>query len=76
MIIKKITPVGTSLGLTLPKKELDRLGIAKGSRIGVVVNHDGTFTLTPLGRDPQPQEVAAFALDVASERRRLLDLLD
>lgn len=76
MVIKKITPVGTSLGLTLPKKELDRLGIAKGTRIGVHVNHDGSFTLTPLAREAKPQEVAAFALDVTSRHRRLLDLLD
>ncbi len=54
----KVTAIGNSLGLVLPKEVLARLNVEKGDELYLVEGPDG-FVLTPYQQDFEEQVEAA-----------------
>jgi putative addiction module antidote len=69
MIKLKITTIGSSAGIILPKEALARLKIAKGDSVFLTESPDG-FRITPY--DPDFEEDMALARQVMRKRRDLL----
>jgi putative addiction module antidote len=63
MITLKLTQVGNSTGLVLPKELLAKLGLAKGDKVFVTESQEG-LVLSPY--DPK----MARALEIAEEGER------
>jgi len=68
----KVTQVGSSLGVVLPKQILDRLKVGKGDHLHVVETPTG-IVLTPL--DPEMQEQLKAMDEVIVEYRETLEAL-
>ena len=68
----KVTQVGSSLGVVLPKYLLERLKVAKGDHLHVVETPTGII-LTPL--DPEVQEQLRAMDEVIVEYRETLEAL-
>jgi len=68
----KVTQVGSSLGVVLPKQILDRLKVGKGDRLHVVETPTG-IVLTPL--DPEMQEQLKAMDEIIVEYRETLEAL-
>lgn len=68
----KVTQVGSSLGVVLPKQILERLKVGKGDRLHVVETSAGII-LTPL--DPEMQEQLKAMDEVIVEYRETLEAL-
>jgi len=68
----KVTQVGSSLGVALPKQILERLKVGKGDHLHVVETPTGII-LTPL--DPEMQEQLKAMDEVIVEYRETLDAL-
>lgn len=66
----KITTVGNSLGITLPKDLLERLRVQKGDYLHVVEAANGSITLSPY--DPEFARQMEVAEDVMRRRRSVL----
>lgn len=47
MITVKVTTVGSSTGIVLPKEALARLNVAKGDKLFLTETPDGSYRLTP-----------------------------
>jgi putative addiction module antidote len=65
----KVTTVGSSAGIVLPKEALARLRVAKGDSVFLTEAPDG-FRITPY--DPGFEEDMALAREVMRRRRDLL----
>jgi putative addiction module antidote len=65
----KITKVGNSSGLLLPKEALSRLRVERGDTIYLTETPDG-FRLTP--HDPEFERQVAAMRRVAKRRRKVL----
>lgn len=65
----KITQIGNSLGVILPKELLSRLKVEKGDSLHVLETKDGV-ELTPF--DPEFADQMAQAVDVMREDRDIL----
>jgi len=68
----KVTQVGSSLGVVLPKYVLERLKVGKGDQLHVVETPTGII-LTPL--DPKVQEQLRAMDEVFGEYRETLEAL-
>jgi putative addiction module antidote len=62
MLKVKITPVGNSMGILLPKEALSKLNVAKGDTLYLVEGPDGGYTITPYEQDFEEQMDAADSL--------------
>lgn len=58
MLKIKVTAIGNSMGVLLPKEVLAKLKVGKGDTLYLVENDEG-FTLTPYQRDFEAQMQAA-----------------
>lgn len=58
MLKVKVTPIGNSMGILLPKEALSKMKAAKGDTLYLVENPDG-YTLTPYQQDFDEQMKAA-----------------
>lgn len=58
MLKVKVTQVGNSMGILLPKEALNRLNSAKGDTLYLVEGPEG-YTLTPYSQDFDEQMTAA-----------------
>ncbi|MBP6734961.1 MAG: AbrB/MazE/SpoVT family DNA-binding domain-containing protein [Chromatiaceae bacterium] len=58
MLKIKVTAIGNSMGVLLPKEALAKLKVGKGDTLYLVENDEG-FTLTPYQRDFEAQMQAA-----------------
>ena len=58
MLKVKVTAIGNSVGILLPKEALNKLRAAKGDTLYLVENTDG-FTISPYQKDFGPQMEAA-----------------
>ena len=65
----KITTIGSSAGIVLPKEALARLKVAKGESVFLTESPDG-FRITPY--DPEFEEQMALARKFMKERRNVL----
>ena len=65
----KVTTVGSSAGIVLPKEVLTKLKVVKGDSIFLIESPDG-FRITPY--DPEFEEEMALARQVMRKRRNLL----
>jgi putative addiction module antidote len=68
----KVTQIGNSLGVILPKELLERLGIEKGDRL-TVVEQSNAVTLTPF--DPEFAETMEIAREGMRKYRNALNEL-
>ena len=69
MVKLKVTTVGSSAGIVLPKEVLARLRIAKGDTVFLTESPDG-FRITSY--DPEFEEDMILARKVMRKRRNLL----
>lgn len=58
MLKVKVTAVGNSMGILLPKEALNKMKVGKGDTLYLVENAEG-FTLTPYEQDFESQMEAA-----------------
>lgn len=65
----KITPIGNSLGVILPKEALAKLNVASGNSVFITETPDG-FRITPYDPEFEAQMKAAKA--VMKKRRNAL----
>jgi putative addiction module antidote len=65
----KVTTVGSSVGVVLPKEVLARLKVSKGDSLFLTESPDG-FRITPY--DPAFEEDMTLARQVMRKRRNLL----
>ncbi len=68
----KITQIGNSMGIILPKEILSNLNLDKGDSLHVVKTPDG-FLLTPY--DPSVQEQIDIGLEFMKEYRTTFKIL-
>lgn len=69
MVKLKVTTVGSSAGIVLPKEVLARLRVAKGDSVFLTESPDG-FRITSY--DPEFEEDMVLARKVMRKRRNLL----
>ena len=65
----KVTQVGNSLGVVLPKEVVDRLGIARGHHLALSVTANG-IELSPF--DPEFEEQMRVAEEIMDQYRDTL----
>jgi putative addiction module antidote len=66
----KITTVGSSAGIILPKEAMARLKVKKGDTLYLTESPDGGFRLTPY--DPEFERQMSLAEDIMHEDREVL----
>ena len=69
MVKLKLTTIGSSTGVVLPKEVLTRLRIAKGDTVFLTESQDG-YRITPY--DPDFERQMELARRVMRERRNVL----
>ena len=69
MLKLKLTTIGSSVGVILPKEALARLRVEKGDSIFLTEEQDG-FRITPF--DPEFEKTMASARTVMKRRRNAL----
>jgi len=69
MVQLKVTQVGNSIGLVLPKEALSRLKVAKGDTVYLVETQDG-YTMTAF--DPEFAEEMELAEETSRKYRNAL----
>ncbi|HUB52684.1 MAG TPA: AbrB/MazE/SpoVT family DNA-binding domain-containing protein [Terracidiphilus sp.] len=69
MVKVKVTTIGSSAGIVLPKEVLTRLRVSKGDSLFLTESSDG-FRITPY--DPEFEEDMVLARQVMHKRRNLL----
>jgi putative addiction module antidote len=72
MTVLKLTAVGTSTGVVIPKEMLRRLKVAKGDTLFAIETPSG-YVLTPY--DPKIEEQLAVAREIMGEYRETLRAL-
>jgi putative addiction module antidote len=65
----KLTAIGNSVGVILPKETLDRLGLRKGDSLFVMEQPDGVVLTA---RDPTFEAQMEVARDIMKKRRAVL----
>ena len=65
---ERLTAVGESVALILPKEVLERLGIAVGDEVEVSL-HDRTLLLQPLDEADRSQQLAVLTKNVFARRQ-------
>lgn len=70
MQMLKITTVGNSAGVILPKEVLARLKVDKGDNLFLIETPDGSYRITP--HDPVFEEQMTAARRIMKERRAVL----
>lgn len=73
MTALKLTTIGTSTGVIIPKAMLDRMNVAKGDVLYAVETPDGSYRLTPY--DPGFAEKMEKADDIMRRYRNTLKTL-
>jgi putative addiction module antidote len=73
MTALKLTAVGTSTGVVIPKEMLARMNVAKGDTLYVVESSDGSYRLTPY--DPAFARKMEKAEDIMRRYRNTLHVL-
>lgn len=73
MAILKLTAIGTSTGVIIPKEMLARLNVAKGDALYAVEASDGGYRLTPY--DPAFAAKMEKAGDIMRRYRNALRVL-
>ncbi len=73
MTTLKLTAVGTSTGVIIPKEMLARMNVAKGDSLFVVEAPDGSYRLTPY--DPSFADKMKKADDIMRRYRNTLHVL-
>jgi putative addiction module antidote len=73
MTTLKLTAVGTSTGVVIPKEMLARLNVSKGDVLYAVETADGGYRLTPF--DPEFAEKMDKVDDIMRRYRNTLDAL-
>ncbi len=69
----KLTAIGASTGVIIPKEMLARLNVAKGDVLHAVETADGGYLLTPF--DPDFADKMARIDDIAQRYRNTLRVL-
>lgn len=69
----KLTTIGTSTGVVIPKEMLARMGVAKGDTLYAIEAPDGSYRLTPY--DPAFVAKMEKADDIMSRYRNTLHVL-
>jgi putative addiction module antidote len=69
MLQLKLTSVGNSVGVVLPKEALDKLHLEKGDRVFLTESPEG-FRLTPY--DPEFEKQMTMARKIMNKRRDVL----
>jgi putative addiction module antidote len=69
MLALKLTAVGNSLGVILPKEALDKLKLVKGDKVYLTETPDG-FRLTPY--EPKFEQQMEAARDIMKRYRNTL----
>lgn len=69
----KLTAIGTSTGVIIPKEMLARMNVGKGDALYVVETPDGGYRLTPY--DPDFAEKMEKAEDIMRRYRKTLRVL-
>lgn len=72
MATLKLTSVGTSTGLVVPKEMLTRMGVEKGDLLHATETQDG-YLLTPY--DAEVQEQLRMGLEFMKEYREVFQAL-
>jgi putative addiction module antidote len=73
MTALKLTAVGTSTGVVIPKPMLDRMNVGKGDVLYVTEAPDGSYRLTPY--DPAFAKKMELAGDIMRRYRNTLHVL-
>ncbi|MBV8849065.1 MAG: AbrB/MazE/SpoVT family DNA-binding domain-containing protein [Methylobacteriaceae bacterium] len=73
MTVLKLTTIGTSTGVIIPKEMLSRMNVAKGDNLYVVEAPDGSYRLTPY--DPAFAAKMEKADDIMRRYRNTLHIL-
>ncbi len=73
MVALKLTTVGTSTGVVIPKEMLVRMNVGKGDVLYAVEAADGTYRLTPY--DPAFAEKMEKADEIMRRYRNTLHVL-
>lgn len=69
MLKFKLTAVGNSIGVVLPKEALDKLHLEKGDRVFLTESPEG-FRLTPY--DPEFEKQMTMARKIMNKQRDVL----
>lgn len=69
MLKLKLTSIGNSVGVVLPKEALDKLRLEKGDRVFLTESPEG-FRLTPY--DPEFEKQMTMARKIMNKRRDVL----
>lgn len=69
----KLTEIGTSTGVILPKEMLARMNVGKGDTLYAIESPDGSYRLTP--HDPTFTEKMEKAEDIMGRYRNTLHAL-
>jgi len=72
MLEVKVTQIGNSLGIILPKDVISRLGVGKGQTVFLILEQDGVC-ITPL--DPRIANQIAMAEEITNRYRNALKKL-
>ncbi len=70
MTMLKLTSIGTSTGVIIPKAMLDRMKVGKGDALYAMEAPDGTYRLTPY--DPDFAERMEKSADIMRRYRNAL----
>ncbi len=73
MATLKLTTIGTSTGVIIPKAMLDRMNVGKGDSLYVIEAPDGSYRLTPY--DPAFAKKMEKADDIMRRYRNTLHVL-
>ena len=73
MVELKVRKFGNSLGVILPKKLIQRLGVAEGERMLLIETPEGNFRLTP--PNPEFEEKMNKAQGIMDRYRNTLRIL-
>ena len=73
MLSLKVTTVGSSAGVILPKEAMAHLKVQKGDALYLTEAPDGSYRLTPY--DPEFQRQMSVAEDIMHEDRDILRAL-
>ena len=72
MAMLKLTSIGTSTGLVVPKEMLNRMGVQKGDVLHAIETQDG-YLLTAY--DPEVQQQIEMGLEIMKEYREVFRAL-
>ena len=73
MTTLKLTAIGTSTGVIIPKEMLARMNVSRGDQLFVVEAPDGGYRLTPY--DPAFAKKMEKAVDIMRRYRNTLHVL-